>query len=216
MLEIRRETDARRTRQPKTLAKPHPFSTPNESGLNHSAAATAVALEPMTTRAASARPVLVRTTHELKESQTRVPVIVGEAHYRGTLPIDGMITGQLGSGSCLNVRQRSRPQTENEPELCGELTFNGMVRVNRHIAGSVYSKKGTLIVDAAARVDADIEVAVAVIGGCVTGDIVAHERVELGARAKIYGNIWTRSIEIRDGAIFEGVCRRIEEECSSI
>ena len=86
-----------------------------------------------------------------------------------------------------------------------------MVRVNGHIAGTVYSKKGTLIVDSSARVDADVDVAVAVIGGTVNGDIVAHERVELGSAARIRGNIWTRSISIKSGAIFEGVCRMIDD-----
>ena len=47
--------------------------------------------------------------------------------------------------------------------------------------------------------------------GTVKGDIVARERVELGAASKIYGNIWTRSIVIKNGAIFEGVCKMIEE-----
>jgi cytoskeletal protein CcmA (bactofilin family) len=84
-----------------------------------------------------------------------------------------------------------------------------MVRVNGHIAGTVYSKGGTLIVDSTATVDANVEVAVAVIGGTVRGDIVAHERIELGPRARIYGNIWTRSIAIKDGAVFDGVCTMI-------
>jgi cytoskeletal protein CcmA (bactofilin family) len=61
-------------------------------------------------------------------------------------------------------------------------------------------------------VDADIDVAVAVISGTVNGDIIARERVEIGPRARIYGNIWTRLIEIKDGAIFEGVCTMMAEE----
>jgi cytoskeletal protein CcmA (bactofilin family) len=86
-----------------------------------------------------------------------------------------------------------------------------MVRVNGHIAGTVFSKQGTLIVDTEARVDATVDVAVAVINGTVKGEIVARERVELGPSSKIYGNIWTRSLVIKDGAVFEGVCRMIDE-----
>jgi cytoskeletal protein CcmA (bactofilin family) len=101
---------------------------------------------------------------------------------------------------------------QSQPELNGELSFKDMVRVNGHIAGSVSSKSGTLIVDTSAVVEADINVAVAVISGMVRGEIVARERVELGPASKIYGNIWTRSLVIKGGAIFEGVCRMIEEE----
>jgi cytoskeletal protein CcmA (bactofilin family) len=83
--------------------------------------------------------------------------------------------------------------------------------VNGHIAGTIYSQKGTLIVDTHATVEANVEVAVAVIDGTVHGDIVAQDRVEIGPCAKIYGNIWTRSIGIKDGAIFDGVCTMIAD-----
>ena len=80
-----------------------------------------------------------------------------------------------------------------------------------HVAGTIYSKSGTLIVDASAIVAADIDVGVVVVAGSVKGDIIARERVELGPASKIYGNIWTRSLVIKDGAIFEGVCRMLDE-----
>jgi cytoskeletal protein CcmA (bactofilin family) len=149
----------------------------------------------------------------ISDSQTRVPVILGEATYRGMIPVDGIISGQPGAnGGALSIRQRGRTSFGNDPELNGEINFVDMLRVNGHIAGSLYSKKGTLIVDTAALIDADVEVCIAVIGGTVNGDIVAHQKVELGPTAKIYGNIWTRSLEIRSGAIFEGVCQMIEDK----
>lgn len=143
--------------------------------------------------------------------QTRTPVITGEVNYRGMLPIDGVVTGQLGgNGGSLAIRQKAGIFS-TRPELSGEITFRDVVRVNGHIAGTVYSERGTLMVDDTARVDANIEVAVAVINGVVNGDIVAHQKVEIGPRARIYGNIWTRSIAIKDGAEFEGVCTMIED-----
>ena len=146
--------------------------------------------------------------------QARIPVIIGEAIYKGTMPVDGVLLGQLGAtGGNLGVRQKSRatPLT-SAPELNGELIFKDMLRVNGHIAGQVCSQKGTLIIDSTARVDANVNVAVAVIGGTVNGDIVAHQRVELGPEARINGNIWTQSLAIQPGAIFEGVCRMLQDE----
>jgi cytoskeletal protein CcmA (bactofilin family) len=143
--------------------------------------------------------------------QTRIPVITGEVNYKGVLPIDGVVTGQLGgNGGSLAVRQKSATVFSTGPELSGEISFRDVVRVNGHIAGTIYSERGTLIVDDSARVDANIEVAVAMINGTVNGDIVAHQKVEIGPGAKIYGNVWTRSIAIKDGALFEGVCTMIE------
>lgn len=147
-----------------------------------------------------------------KSCQIRQPVITGEAHYKGMLPVDGYLSGQIGAqGAGLAVRQKARSVFASQPELAGEITFEEMVRVNGHIAGTVFSKTGTLIIDSGATVDAHIDVAVAVIGGTVRGDIVARQKIELGPCATIYGNIWTRSIAIKDGAFFDGVCTMIAD-----
>ena len=57
--------------------------------------------------------------------QPRVPVITGEATYRGSLPIDGVISGQLSaSGSGLTIRQRPRNvRGDSTPELDGVISF---------------------------------------------------------------------------------------------
>lgn len=157
-------------------------------------------------------PSLVPVPKDSGNSQTRTPVITGEAHYRGMLPIDGLVIGQLGSGGTLAIKQRTTSSFSSRPELSGEISFRDMLRVNGHIEGTVYSKQGTLIIDNSAVVDANIDVATAIISGTVNGDIVAHQRVELSACAKIYGNIWTRSIAIKDGAIFDGFCTMIGDQ----
>ncbi len=144
--------------------------------------------------------------------QPRVPVITGEAHYRGSMPVDGIVSGNLGAtGSTLIVKQRPRVP-EGEPELDGELSFKDMLRVNGHVAGKIFSYRGTLIVDASARVDAHIDVKVCVISGVVNGDVMAHERVELGPEAIINGNIATRSITMKPGAVFHGDCRMLQSD----
>jgi cytoskeletal protein CcmA (bactofilin family) len=142
----------------------------------------------------------------------RNPVITGEATYRGYLPVEGVISGQLNTtGGALTIKQRPRNgRVESVPELDGEITFKDMLRVNGHIAGSISSDKGTLIVDASARVDASIDVAVAVIAGVVNGAVVGRERVELGQQAIINGNISTPNLSMKPGATFQGDCRMLK------
>jgi cytoskeletal protein CcmA (bactofilin family) len=211
-------------RKPSNLAGAHKATpkagpiTSVEIAENHSQQAIATqeaTRTPAPFRQIVTAPILVQPLTEAREFQSRSPVITGEIRFKGLLPVDGTVSGQLGGvGGSLGVRQKSR-LVSSEPELSGEISFQSMLRVNGHVAGTVYSQKGTLIIDAAARVDANVEVAIAVIGGTVNGDVVAHERVEIGPGAKIYGNIWTKAISIKDGAIFEGVCRMIGEECAS-
>jgi len=146
-----------------------------------------------------------------RDFQAKLPVITGEVNFKGIVNVDGVLSGQIGSGSSVNVKQRPSAVYETHAELTGEITFKDMVRVNGHVAGTVYSKTGTLIVDTSARIDARVDVGVAIVSGTVKGDIIARERIELGPTSKIYGNIWTRSLVIKDGAIFEGVCRMIDD-----
>ena len=207
MLEVERTRDTK-SGQSATATAPALY---RQSAAETISAEKTVSAEPRQVPRKSSVPVLT-PQGPARNYQTRIPVITGEAHYKGMMPIDGVVNGQLGgSGGSLAVRQKSSTVFSRGPELSGEISFRDVVRVNGHIAGTVYSERGTLMVDDTARVDANIEVAVAVINGTINGDIVAYQRVEIGSGAKIYGNIWTRSIAIKDGAVFEGVCTMIED-----
>src|SRR6185295_5429541 len=59
-------------------------------------------------------------------------------------------------------------------------------------------------------VDANIEVAIAMIHGTVNGDIIATQRLELGRAAKLTGNVQTASLMIEPGATFEGSCKMLK------
>jgi cytoskeletal protein CcmA (bactofilin family) len=146
--------------------------------------------------------------------QPRNPVITGEAQYKGRLPVDGIVSGQLhAQGGMMVVKQRPRStHTEPAPELDGEISFKDMLRINGHVAGTVFSAKGTLIVTESAQVDAFVDVAVAIVNGTVNGEIVGRERVELGLGAVINGNISTAKLSIKPGATFQGNCRMLKAE----
>ena len=94
--------------------------------------------------------------------------------------------------------------------VTGEANFKAMMRVDGHLSGRINSSSGTLIVGANGKVDANIEVAVAVVHGTVNGDIIATQRLELGRAAKLNGNIQTASLMIEPGALFEGSCKMIK------
>ena len=107
---------------------------------------------------------------------------------------EGTLSGFVGSGT----------------QLTGETTFKAMLRVDGHLSGKITSTSGTLIVGATGKIDANIEVAVAVVHGAVNGDIIASQRLELGRAAKVNGNIQTPSLVIEQGAVFEGSCKMLK------
>ena len=107
---------------------------------------------------------------------------------------EGTLSGFVGGGTVMT----------------GEANFKAMMRVDGTLSGRVSSSSGTLIVGANGKVDANIEVAVAVIHGTINGDIIATQRLELGRAAKVHGNIQTPSLIIEQGAIFEGSCKMLQ------
>lgn len=107
---------------------------------------------------------------------------------------EGTLSGFVGGGTVVT----------------GEANFKAMMRVDGHLSGRVNSSSGTLIVGANGKVDANIEVAVAVIHGTINGDIIATQRLELGRAAKVNGNIQTPSLIIEQGAVFEGSCKMLQ------
>jgi cytoskeletal protein CcmA (bactofilin family) len=98
----------------------------------------------------------------------------------------------------------------NGTSVTGEATFKAMLRIDGHLSGKVISSSGTLIVGTNGKVDANIEVSVAVIHGTINGDIIATQRLELGRAAKVNGNIQTPSLVIEQGGIFEGSCKMLQ------
>ncbi|HYN25605.1 MAG TPA: polymer-forming cytoskeletal protein [Pyrinomonadaceae bacterium] len=98
----------------------------------------------------------------------------------------------------------------NGTSVTGEATFKAMLRVDGHLSGKIISNSGTLIVGTNGKIDANIEVSVAVIHGTINGDIIATQRLELGRAAKVNGNIQTPSLIIEQGGIFEGSCKMLQ------
>ncbi|MDQ2920154.1 MAG: polymer-forming cytoskeletal protein [Acidobacteriota bacterium] len=99
--------------------------------------------------------------------------------------------------------------------VTGEANFKALMRVDGNLSGRVTSTSGTLIVGANGKVEANIEVAVAMIHGTVNGDIIASQRLELGRAAKLTGNVQTASLMIEPGALFEGSCKMIKANAAA-
>ncbi|MFH1139439.1 MAG: polymer-forming cytoskeletal protein [Pseudomonadota bacterium] len=96
-------------------------------------------------------------------------------------------------------------------EFKGELTFEGVIRLDGRFSGEIRSA-GTLIVGDTAHVTAEIEVDTVVVSGEVHGNIRAANRVQLHAPAKHFGNIISPVVTIDEGVVFEGNCHMRDAE----
>jgi cytoskeletal protein CcmA (bactofilin family) len=89
----------------------------------------------------------------------------------------------------------------------GTLQFKETIRVDGRVKGQLISSEGSVIVGENAVIEADMQVAVAVIRGTVKGRVEAKERIEIYAPAQVTGDICAPSIAIDSGVVFNGNCQ---------
>ncbi len=91
--------------------------------------------------------------------------------------------------------------------IIGDIQFVGGLHVDGAILGNVESRpesSASLSISDSGLVEGSVQVPNVVLNGCVTGDIHASERVELGATAKVAGNVHYGLIEMAMGAQING------------
>jgi cytoskeletal protein CcmA (bactofilin family) len=77
--------------------------------------------------------------------------------------------------------------------------------VNGRINGEIEVTE-TLLVGAKAVVNAAVQAGALIVRGELTGSVVATDRFELKAGARVFGDVEARVI-LEEGAVFEGRCR---------
>lgn len=89
----------------------------------------------------------------------------------------------------------------------GDIVFSGGLHIDGRIAGNVRAEPGapaTLSVSEHGLVQGSVEAPSVVLNGAVTGDIIATDRVVLGAKARVQGNVHYGVIEMALGAEISG------------
>ena len=89
----------------------------------------------------------------------------------------------------------------------GDIEFAGGLHVDGRVTGNVRVAPGgsaSLSVSEHGVIDGSVEATQVVLNGTVNGDIVATERVVLGAKARVRGNVCYGVIEMALGAEISG------------
>lgn len=110
-------------------------------------------------------------------------------------------------------------------EAMGKLSVSGRINGNSK-AAEVYADgakiKGEIVSEGAVKigvssvVTGNITATSAVIAGAVKGDIDVHGPVILDASAIVMGNIKSRSVQINNGAVVEGMCSQCYADVNPI
>ncbi len=95
----------------------------------------------------------------------------------------------------------------------GEVAFTGGLYVEGRIQGNVVAQDGPGSVLTLAEhgvIEGEVRVPVVVLNGTLSGDVHAGERIELGPRAQVQGNVHYKVVEMNAGAVLTG--RLIHQE----
>jgi cytoskeletal protein CcmA (bactofilin family) len=89
----------------------------------------------------------------------------------------------------------------------GDVEFSGGMHIDGRVIGNVHATQGepaALSVSEHGVIDGSVEAPSVVLNGRVNGDIYGSERVILGAKARVQGNVHYSVIEMALGAEING------------
>ncbi len=102
--------------------------------------------------------------------------------------------------------------------LHGDLEFAGGLHLDGRVIGNVRSSTedgGALSVSESGLIEGTVEVTSIVMNGTVNGDMHARERLVLGGKARVNGNVYYGVIEMAPGAVITGKLIPLGESSNS-
>lgn len=158
-------------------------------------AAADVTAQPVQTEAAAEETASGRTANDEVAVITASMKITGDMVSDGSMDVVGTVEGNIDILGKLNItgtivgNSKAMEVYAENARVTGEITTDGSVKVGQSsvIIGNIYATS-------------------AVIAGAVKGDIDVQGPVVLDTTAIVMGNIKSKSVQINNGAIIEGMC----------
>jgi cytoskeletal protein CcmA (bactofilin family) len=89
--------------------------------------------------------------------------------------------------------------------VTGKIDFGAPARIEGEAEGEITGRE--IVITQGATVKARVTVDRMIIAGNFSGELIARERVELAATARVHGNIDTPKLVLNEGAQFDGDCK---------
>ena len=91
-------------------------------------------------------------------------------------------------------------------KIVGDIHFEGGLHVDGLVEGNVNARDSgsRLSISERGQVQGEVHVPEVMLNGMVKGDVYATDRVELGAKARVEGNVYYNLIRMEAGAMVNG------------
>jgi cytoskeletal protein CcmA (bactofilin family) len=129
--------------------------------------------------------------------------ITGDITSSGNMDLIGTVTGNIDILGKLNITGNVTGNSSAAEIYAESAQINGEVR-----------SKGSVKIGQSSVIIGDIFATSAVIAGAVKGDIDVHGPVILDTSAIVMGNIKSKSVQINNGAVIEGMCSQCYADVS--
>jgi len=90
-------------------------------------------------------------------------------------------------------------------QVSGDVLFADALYVEGKVIGKLSSESGSLLIEQAGEVQADIDVGICVIRGTVRGSINCKSRAEIYKTGRVEGDINAPVLLVEEGALLSGV-----------
>jgi cytoskeletal protein CcmA (bactofilin family) len=109
-----------------------------------------------------------------------------------------------GSTSLLSKEVKMEGEIQGSENLQVEGRFKGTIK----LAGDLY-------IGPTGVVDADVEADNVIIQGQINGNVLARKQLQIQSSGKLLGDCTAQSIDIKEGALFEGRSKMIRSSVAS-
>ena len=109
-----------------------------------------------------------------------------------------------GKTSLLSKKVKFEGDIQGEEDLRVEGRFKGTIKV----VGDFFVGQGGVV-------EAEVEADNIVIQGQITGNVMARKQLEIQSSGQLLGDCVAKSIDIKEGAIFEGRSKMLKSPVSS-
>lgn len=96
-------------------------------------------------------------------------------------------------------------------EVSGDIVFADALNVSGKVIGKVISETGSLVIEQAGEVQADVDVGICVIRGVLRGNVNGKSRVEIYKTARVQGDITSPVLLVEEGALLSGAITMTKE-----
>lgn len=121
-----------------------------------------------------------------------------ETAIRGALHVESIHQQRMN-----NVPSASKNTLASDVEIKGNLKFSGEMAFDGKLEGEVHSD-GVLTLGESAVINGTIDAQSVVVRGKVTGNVFAREKIEIKAKAEVFGDIRAAKLVVEEGVTFVG------------